>query len=346
MNISFVLPHSEGSGAIRSSISLANGLIAKGHEVRVLVHEDEFSIKGIRRIIRVIWFKIRYPKEINGLNNFKGQVKKFKDITICDFYNDEVVIAKGLWSCKEIKKLKVRGIRKIHNICGQDPWKKDLMREAWLEDIPKVVVASYLKQVVKDVCDRDVTAVISNGIDLSKYYCSVPSGQRDGIGTIYHLSYHKDPKTLLSVLKKLREDCHDVPQRIFGVSRKPHEISRCDYTRFPTTAKAREIYSKSLVWIMASSSEGFPNPILEAMACGCAVVATDCGGPRDIITDGDNGFLTMVGDVDEIVDKVKLLLKDSQLREKMVAKGFETVRKFTWQKSIDRWEAIIRETLK
>lgn len=343
MNISFVLPNSEKSGGVRSTICLANGLTDRGHEVRLLVHKDKLSIKKLRTFIRNAWFRLSYPDAIDWLDQFKGQIVTFEDINRCTFHKDEIVAATGIWSCKEINKLDVNGIKKIHNIRGQIPWERDLMREAWSEDVPKIAVATYLKKTVSEICDRELTAVIPNGIDKTEYYPSVPENQRDGIGTIFHLSKHKDPKTVLAVLRKLRKDCSDVPQRVFGVSRKPKELARSVYVRFPTVDKARDIYSHSLIWIMLSRSEGFPNPVLEAMACGCAVVATDCGGTRDIIKDGENGFLAEVGNVDEVVDKVKLLLDNPKLRQQIVSKAYETTNKFTWENSIEKWEEVLEK---
>lgn len=342
MKISFVLPHRGRSGGIRSTVCSANGLIDKGHEVRLLVYEEKFSTKKLKPIIRNAWFRLRYPEGIDWLDQFKGQIVSFKDIQQCTFDKNEIVAATGIWACREIHKLNANGIFKVHNIRGQIPWERELMREAWSEDIPKIAVATYLKRTVREICSQEVSAVIPNGIDTTEYYPSVPESQRDGIGTIFHLSPHKDPETVMTVLKRLRKNCHNVPQRVFGVSRKPKELAHSMYFRFPTVDMARDIYSRTLVWIMASRSEGFPNPVLEAMACGCAVVATDCGGTQDIITNGENGFLVEVGSVDEIVDKVNLLLNDPTLRQRIVSNARETANKFTWQKSIDRLEDVLK----
>ena len=83
-------------------------------------------------------------------------------------------------------------------------------------------------------------------------------------------------------------------------------------------------------------------PILEAMACGCAVVATDCGGPRDIIVDGENGFLVEPGNVEQIVNKINLLLIDSKLRQQFMEKSRDTVKRFSWNSSVDRLEKVLR----
>ena len=74
------------------------------------------------------------------------------------------------------------------------------------------------------------------------------------------------------------------------------------------------------------------------MACGCAVVSTSCGGPQDIIKDGENGFLVKVGDVKQIVNRVKELLDDGELRQRFVRNSKETLKKFSWESSIDRLE--------
>ncbi len=129
-----------------------------------------------------------------------------------------------------------------------------------------------------------------------------------------------------------------MPQRVFSAHRKPKNIPREIYHRLPSLEEAREIYSRSLVWFLGSYSEGFGVPVLEAMACGCAVVSTSCGGPQDIIKNGENGFLVKVGDVEQIVNRVKRLLDDGELRQRFVKNSKETLRKFSWESSIDKLE--------
>ncbi|MHC4644449.1 MAG: glycosyltransferase family 4 protein [Planctomycetota bacterium] len=239
--------------------------------------------------------------------------------------------------------MKISKIKKVHYIHGAPQWDINLLKAAWSENVPKLAVTTYLESKAREICGQKVVAVIPNGIDTTEYYSSVPESERDGIGTVFGTSCYKDPETTVSVLQRLRQNHCQLPQRIFSACRRPKEIPPKRYIRLPSIEKAREIYSRSLVWFSASRSEGFSCPILEAMACGCAVVATDCGGPRDIINNGENGFLVEVGDVDAIVEKIKLLLDDVELRRHIVARAEKTVKGFCWDNSIAKLERVLHE---
>ena len=71
-----------------------------------------------------------------------------------------------------------------------------------------------------------------------------------------------------------------------------------------------EHINDSKLFVLSSEFEGMPNALLEALALGLVCISTDCagGGPKDIINDGVNGFLTPVGDVDAMADKMRYVL--------------------------------------
>jgi len=338
MKIAFILAGDARSGGVKAPIKAASLLLQRGHDVRLLVNHKQESIK---ESIRDFYLRVRYPHGSSWLHLFKGKIERFIDLTQCKFAENEIVVAHGWWAKRELRRLKEKGIIKVHYIRGvgfRDPIK---MKEVWSEDVPKIAVASYLEDVVKKVCGQKVLAVIPNGIDTTEYFPSVPENQRNGVGTIFGMGYHKDPQTVLGVLEELHRTRPEIPLRIFGACRRPKEIPRRIYHRLPPVEKARELYSRSLVWFLGSFSEGFPSPVLEAMACGCAVVATDCGGPRDIIVDGENGFLVEVGNVKQIVDRIKLLLDDPELRQQFVQRSRETVSRFSWDNSVNKLEQVL-----
>ncbi len=75
------------------------------------------------------------------------------------------------------------------------------------------------------------------------------------------------------------------------------------------------------VSVLTSHSEGFPNTLVEAMAAGRPVVATDVGGVRDAVVDGTTGFIVPAGDVAALTERLARLVADPALRARMGAAG-------------------------
>ncbi len=93
-----------------------------------------------------------------------------------------------------------------------------------------------------------------------------------------------------------------------------------------------EIYNRSSVFAFTSSSEGFPNAIGEAMSAGLPVVAFDCiAGPSDLITNDLNGFLIPLFDNNLFQERLRLLMMDENLRERLGKNALESVKAFSIQ---------------
>lgn len=77
-------------------------------------------------------------------------------------------------------------------------------------------------------------------------------------------------------------------------------------------------YLKSKIFAFTSSSEGFPNVLIEAMNAGLPVVAYDCmAGPSEIISDGEDGFLIPLFDDELFEKKLEFLIKNEKVRTEM-----------------------------
>ncbi len=82
-------------------------------------------------------------------------------------------------------------------------------------------------------------------------------------------------------------------------------------------------YARATVFVLPSRFEGFPNVLLEAMAAGCACIASDClTGPADLISHGENGLLLPVeATAEDWVDAISGLLRDPDRRRWMGEKA-------------------------
>jgi len=100
------------------------------------------------------------------------------------------------------------------------------------------------------------------------------------------------------------------------------------------------------VFVTCSDREGFSNAILESMAAGAPVVATDVGGNAEAIVTGRSGFIVPVGRPDILADRVTSLLADSGLRSRIAAGARERVSLFTVESMCDATDLVYGEMLK
>jgi glycosyltransferase involved in cell wall biosynthesis len=103
-------------------------------------------------------------------------------------------------------------------------------------------------------------------------------------------------------------------------------------------------FSACDVYATASLWEGFNLPLAEAQACGKPVVAFDVGAHREIVEDGETGFLVRPGDVDGFASKVTALLSNEGMRHEMGSRGRMTVQqKFDFQRFSSETKSLIRK---
>ena len=87
--------------------------------------------------------------------------------------------------------------------------------------------------------------------------------------------------------------------------------------------------SRCTVFVLSSRNEGLPGSLIQAMACGAAVISTDChAGPSEIVTNEVNGYLVPVDDPMAISSRIEYLLDHPEVRAGLGRKGLESVQRF------------------
>ena len=99
------------------------------------------------------------------------------------------------------------------------------------------------------------------------------------------------------------------------------------------------------MFVHVSLSEGMPKVLIEALACGTPIVATDVGGVRAALADGSAGLLVPADDLDALVESILRLSDERELREGLVARGFDVVTGMTLEAELERVTTFMAQQL-
>jgi glycosyltransferase involved in cell wall biosynthesis len=339
LKVLFVLPSLAVAGGVKTTVEMANRLSVRD-EVEILILNNSYS--GVRRSVSFLFERkierARIAVPLHFERSFtSGEASKF-----------DVIVAVGTFTIEYVRGLRTNA-RKCRWCKGFSEHRSNEMKRVWGYNMPTAAVSEPLVKPLEDLSGKTAWGVVPNGIELGDYF--VEAHARNGIGTIYNNNPKKAPEDIILICDQLRRQYPNVPLRAFGACRRPSSLNVTEYCLNANIATARRLYNQSLVWFIASKSEGFCNPILEAMACGAAVVVSRHDSATGIVRDGVNGLLVNIGDVNNFCEVIGELLTNSGKRSELIENSIETIRSFSWQSAVNRmrnflsdveagWEAV------
>jgi glycosyltransferase involved in cell wall biosynthesis len=175
--------------------------------------------------------------------------------------------------------------------------------------------------------------------------------------TVGRLDPEKNPVLLLEALARLEAQTPG-RYRLTWVGRGPLEQAvrmragelgledTIDFRGYvPVNAGLLDLYKRAHIFVHVSLSEGMPKVLIEALACGTPVVATDVGGVRAALGEGEAGVLVPPDDLDALVGAIQQMTEDSALRRRVVSRGLQLAADLTLEAQAARViEFIGRET--
>lgn len=277
---------------------------------------DTDKCRGIRRV-----FSGLMPCERKGrLYNLRARAKKLEKIW-ADIKPDLILSFIGknnIMALQTAKKYKIPVVVSVRANPPMEYYTNTLKRVA-NEIFPKaagiVVQTSGAAEFFKEkVCVK--CHVLPNSVSEEFIVRDVVSFEKrtKTIVSVGRLDNNKNQGILIKAFGRLMCKHPDYKLVIVGDGDCRGEYMRLagktpDYTRIEFTGNISNVADKisdARVYVLTSKEEGLPNALIEAMALGLVAISTDCpcGGPADIITDGENGILIPMGSDEEMEDSL------------------------------------------
>lgn len=357
MRITFLLPLYPWVpiGGFRVVYEYANGLVAKGHEVAI-VHPRQLGnvppppAENLYRRLRRKGAKLRDLVSQPSLHwqyvDRRVPMMYVADLEASKIPDGEVVFATA-WPTAEyvLGYPECKGV-KLYLIQGYETWAgpKDRVDATWRAPMYKVVIAQWLYETGRELGCEDME-YIPNGIDHEKYRLLDPIATRPkGVAMLFHSMQEKGGPDGLQALGIVKKQHPDLRVTLFGAPQRSESIPEwVEYFRDPPQKElVNRIYNGSSIYLCASWAEGFSLPPAEAMACGCAVVSTDCGGIREFAEHEVTALLSPPRDPEALARNLMRVLDDDALRVRLAEAGNRGIRQFTWERSTNQLERFIQ----
>jgi L-malate glycosyltransferase len=211
---------------------------------------------------------------------------------------------------------------------------------------PKVCTSTFLRDTAVELGVRPEQAVhVPYGLNHDKYRVVKPVGERrPRVAMLYHEAPIKGAAVGITALELVKRRVPELEVVLFGVAdERPVLPDWMTYRYQPSQSElVDDIFNGSRVFVMPSLLEGFGLVATEAMACGCALVASDSGGSRDYAIDGDTALVCDPGDAPVMATHIESVLRDPELHAALAGRGIEFVRRFDWDDSAARLEQFLQ----
>jgi len=240
------------------------------------------------------------------------------------------------------------GYRLFHSLLGSYLDKLDA----------RVAVSAAAMRTVAEHFGGDYT-VIPNGVDIGRFSTAAPtSSPDDGVFNILFVGRLEPRKGVKFLFRAMPRILREVPEaRLTVVGSGP--LSGYYRSHLPDGVEDRVVFAgrvsgealashyaaADVFCSPAMGGESFGIVLIEAMAAGAAVVASDIAGYRDVVSDGATGLLVRRGDPDSIAAGIVRLARDEELRRRLVESARSEVRQYAWdrvtRRILDVYESVV-----
>ena len=320
------------SNALRKKIGLTCFGGVKSDENFAKIYFDVFN-KFIKKEFDIIHFN-SYPTYSNGAAMLLRFAKLKQTCTV----------------------LNIHGIPELEGRAEQ--WKETAPFLNWITRLSYYNIADRIivnSQFMRDFAvlfyglNPDKVKVIPNGVDLKVFTNSnerIPLDGDPAVLFIGHFARLKGIDILIQAIAKLKPQLPNIKLHLVGrgndkyfanIAKKEGIEEQVIFHSWATQSKAASYYKSADICVFPSRHEGFGIVILEAMASGIPVIASDIPSFREILSDGVDGKLFEKENVEALADAIITLYTNSKLRTQLSHNATRKVTQYSWDKIADKY---------
>lgn len=319
-------------GAERVMVNLADYLHRNGVRVTLVTQyicEEEYTLPaGIPRILSEIT-----PQEETGsrIGDFLARYRKLCRI-FTELHPDCILSFIGKNNIMTLLCTRFSGIPAVVSVRGEP---KSEYYNFPMRFLAKTLFACAAGVIVQTSAARDFfppvirkkAVILKNPLNPA-FVRERRTGRPDGrIVSVGRVDANKNHALILRAFARIAPEFPNASLVVYGdgekrqeLIRKTQELGLSDRVQFPgAVSDVAEKIRTASAFVLSSGHEGMPNALIEAMCLGIPSISTDCpcGGPRELIEDGVNGYLIPVGDEEALADRLRRIFSDEEGAERM-----------------------------
>ena len=353
MKITFVLPTLCLTGGIRVVSILAERLRKLGHSVFVISipHPQPSMRQQVKSLLRGRGWISPLEKEPSFFDNLAVEHKitdRYRPVEDKDVPDADVVVATWWETAEWVAKLSPSKGAKAYFIQHHEVFDylpQDRVEATWRLPLHKITISQWLVDLAETKYGDSQVSLAPPSVDTKQFYAAPRNKQSvPTVGIMYSTIYWKGTDIALKAFSLAAEKIPNLRLVAFGEapsSELPLPVNT-EFVIQPDQDKIKDYYSKCDVWLLASRSEGFGLPIIEAMACRTPVISTPAGAAPEILS-GGTGILVRPEDPAEMAKAIESICQLPNSRWQALSEAaYAKVNNYSWEDATAYFEAALK----
>jgi len=377
MKILHIIPNLKKGGAERIVIDIVRILNQNtSYQVKLILFEDkiEYDVEDIKNLIEIVPSKVQLSitkKHHLSITELQKTIELFQPDSIhSHLFEAEIVsrsctFPKAKWfthshdrmsSLNNLNLFSIKSKRDLTNY-----FEKRYLLKCYRKNGGNnfIAISEDISNFLRTVLPKDLLSIqlLQNAIDVKRFERPIDLNKvKDNtvfnMVSIGRLDKNKNHQLLIDGVLELKNRKIPVHLTIVGegderisLQEKIVQLNLSDQLSLVGLQEKVEMYLwNAELYLHSAITEGFGLTLIEAMACGLPVVCTDAKGNRDLIQEGENGFMVGERDPKLFADKIELLLKNDNLRQEIGGKARKFAQGFGIEKYVESLLLLYKNT--